>query len=110
MRMLLAWIMIVFATAAQAHKAPSGFNYEPYCCNGNGDSGDCQRISSKTVRPGGGGYIVTLLPGDHRVVTRKHVFSIPQAETREFPDGAYHICLFPSENRVRCFFAPPMSF
>lgn len=101
--MLLARIMIVLATPAHAHQAPSGFNYEPFCCNGDGKSGDCQRISSKIVRPGDCGYIVTLLPGDHGLVTRKHVFSIPQAETRESPDGAYHLCLFPSENRVRCF-------
>lgn len=108
--MMLAGMVIFFATVADAHDAPSGFAYEPYCCNGDGDSGDCQRISSKTVRPSPKGYEVTLLPGDHRLATRKHVFFIPQAKTMESPDGAYHLCLFPNEDTVRCFYAPPMSF
>ena len=110
MRMILAGIMLVVATAAHAHEAPSGFTYDPFCCNGDGDSGDCQRISSETVRPNHGGYEVTLLPGDHRLATRRHVFSIPQSLVKESPDGAYHLCLFPNEDTVRCFYAPPLSF
>lgn len=80
--MMLAAIGMAFATAAHAHHAPSGFTYEPYCCNGDGDSGDCQSISSKTVHLREKGYEVTLLPGDHKLATRRHVFLIPQAETR----------------------------
>jgi hypothetical protein len=99
-----------FATAFHAHEAPSGFSYEPLCCNGDGDSGDCQRISSKTVRPGQEGYEVTLLPGDHRLATRRYVILIPQAQTRKSPDNAYHLCLFPNEDTVRCFYAPPLGF
>ncbi|CAN7338381.1 hypothetical protein [Rhizobium sp. LjRoot258] len=110
MRMILVGMVMLFAAAADAHNAPSGFAYTRYCCNGDGTSGDCQRIPSKTVRPRAGGYEVTLLPGDHRLATRKHVFLIPQSQALESPDGAYHLCLFPSENRVRCFLAPPMSF
>lgn len=110
MRMLLAALMIAFATAGHAHQAQSGFTYEPFCCNGDGDSGDCQRISSKTVLPGPGGYEVTLLPGDHKLVTHRHVFLIPQAQTRESPDGDYHLCLYPNEDTVRCFYAPPLGF
>ncbi|MBY5838569.1 hypothetical protein J3P71_22700 [Rhizobium leguminosarum] len=110
MRMILAAIGMAFATAAHAHHAPSGFTYERYCCNGDGDNGDCQRISSKTVHHREEGYEVTLLPGDHRLATRRHVFLIPQAQTRESPDGSYHLCLFPNEDTVRCFYAPPMGF
>lgn len=110
MRMILAGIAIVFATAAEAHEAPSGFTYEPYCCNGDGHNGDCQQISSKTVRPVPKGFQVTLLPGDHRLATHKHVFFVPQTQTMESPDGAYHLCLFPNEYTVRCFYAPPMGF
>lgn len=108
--MILAAIGMALATAAHAHHAPSGFTYEPYCCNGDGDSGDCQSISPKTVRPREDGYEVTLLPGDHKLATRMHVFLIPQAETRESPDDSYHLCLFPNEDTVRCFYAPPLGF
>ena len=110
MRMILVVTVTAFATAAHAHHAPSGFTYEPYCCNGDDESGDCQQISSKTVRPSREGYEVTLLPGDHKLVTRRHVFLIPQAQTRESPDGAYHLCLFPNEDTVRCFYAPPLGY
>ncbi|XKM38408.1 hypothetical protein A4U53_005215 (plasmid) [Rhizobium ruizarguesonis] len=110
MRMLLAGIVIALATPAHTHQAPSGFTYEPYCCNGNGDSGDCQRIAFETVQPSGDGYQVTLQPGDHRLVTRKHVFFIPQSKAMNSPDGAYHLCLFPNEDTVRCFYAPPIGF
>ncbi|MDK4725448.1 hypothetical protein [Rhizobium phaseoli] len=110
MRIVLAAIGMAFAAAAQAHHAPSGFAYDPYCCNGDGESGDCQSISSKTVRALHEGYEVTLLPGDHRLVTRRHVYLIPQAQTKESPDGAYHLCLFPNEDTVRCFYAPPLGF
>lgn len=67
-------------------------------------------ISSKTVRPNLERYEVTLLPGDHRLATSRHVFSIPQSKVKESPDGAYHLCLFPDEDTVRCFYAPPMGF
>ncbi|WP_088937477.1 hypothetical protein [Rhizobium sp. N122] len=110
MRILLAGAMMMLATATHAHQAPSGFTYDPFCCNGDGENGDCQRISSKTVRPNNEGYEVTLLPGDHRLATRRHVFSIPQGEVKESPDGAYHLCLFPNEDTVRCFYAPPIGF
>lgn len=110
MRMILAGMVVLFAAAADAHHAPSGFVYEPYCCNGNDESGDCQKIASETVQPSGDGYQVTLQPGDHRLATRKHVFLIPQSKAMNSPDGAYHLCLFPNEDTVRCFYAPPIGF
>lgn len=82
--------------------------YEAECCNGNAVHGDCQPIASSTVTPTDGGYIVTLKPGDHRKVTRPHTFVIPKEKVRYAPDAQYHICLWPTEDDARCFYAPPM--
>lgn len=81
--------------------------YPAICCNGNAHSGDCQAISSKTVQAIPGGYRVTLVPGDHRLVTKPHVYDVPQAKVRDSEDGQFHICLYPDENNNQCFFAPP---
>ncbi|WP_246712827.1 hypothetical protein [Rhizobium sp. BK399] len=110
MRLVLALLILVAATAAKAHHAPSGFQYEAFCCNGNGENGDCQPIPSQAVRPAGGGYQIALKPGDHRLVTRPHLFLVPQSRALESPDGQFHLCLFPNEDTVRCFYAPPLNF
>ena len=49
-------------------------------------------------------------PGDHREITRNHIFMIPQRKTMRSPDGAFHLCLFPNEDTPRCFYAPDMDF
>jgi hypothetical protein len=54
MRMILVGMVMLFAAAADAHNAPSGFAYTRYCCNGDGTSGDCQRIPSKLFVPARG--------------------------------------------------------
>lgn len=110
MRSILIGVMIAFASCAYGHDAPLGWRYEPYCCNGNDDNGDCQMIPTKSVKIVQGGYQVTLAPGDHRLVTRYHVFKLPQQTTRRSQDSAYHLCLFPDENTPRCFYAPDMGY
>jgi hypothetical protein len=91
---------------AGAHQAPSGWAYPPVCCNGNREHGDCQPIADRTVKPVAGGFRLTLAPGDHHMVTHAHVFDIPQSQAKPSPDGRYHVCLYPNEDRVQCFFAP----
>jgi hypothetical protein len=111
MRGILAFVFLLFFTAAaMAHDAPSGWKYDPYCCNGDGETGDCQMIPARTVTIVPGGYRVTLYPGDHRYITHAHIFMLPQRKTMHSPDGAYHLCLFPDENTPRCFYAPDMSY
>lgn len=110
MRLFLACMLIAISSVAEAHHAPSGFKYEAFCCNGDDETGDCQPIRSETVHPNGAGYQITLKPGDHRLATRQHVFLVPQSKTLESPDGLFHLCLFPNEDTVRCFYAPPMNF
>lgn len=100
-------VLIVFTDDADAHKAPSGMEYDGWCCNGDGRSGDCQPIPSATVKPIDGGYQITLHPGDHTLVTKPHIFTKKQSETRWSTDGQYHACLYPNESILRCFYAPP---
>jgi hypothetical protein len=113
---IVIWIMstafavafgMVLATGAYAHEAMSGIPYPAICCNGNAHHGDCQAISSKAVQAVPGGYRVTLGIGDHWMVTKGHVFDVPQAKVRDSEDGQFHICLYPDENNNQCFFAPP---
>lgn len=109
--LIIAVVVAIFIGVmdkARPHTAVSGFEYDAWCCNGNRTHGDCQEISSSTVQPIQGGFVVTLRPGDHRKVTKPHTFTIPQDKVRHSPDAQYHICLWPTENDARCFYAPPM--
>lgn len=108
---------LVLSAPAMAHDAmptaaqPEGWRYDAVCCQqATANSGDCQDIPATSVKPIPGGYQITLRPGDHHMVTRLHVFQFSQAETRESPDGRYHACLYPSEDNLHCFYAPPMGF
>lgn len=103
-----AMILGAVTDDARAHHSELGMKYDTWCCNGDGHSGDCQEIPSSAVKPIEGGWQVTLVPGDHRLVTRVHVFQIPQSNTRMSSDGRFHACLYPDENTLRCFYAPPM--
>jgi hypothetical protein len=109
MRRIFAVALLV-ASVAQAHEAPSGMAYSAYCCNGNSTHGDCMPIPASSVKVVAGGYQITLVPGDHHMVVHEHVFFKPYSEVQESTDGSYHACLFPDENTLRCFYAPPMSY
>jgi len=110
MRSILTCVMIAYASLATAHDAPSGWSYDPYCCNGDSHNGDCQMIPSKSVAVTPGGYRVTLLPGDHRLVTHAHIFLLPMTKAMQSGDNDYHLCLFPNEDTPRCFYAPEMGY
>lgn len=98
-------ILLLLQAMAYAHE-----DYAPWCCNGDGKTGDCQRISSKLVKPVDGGWSITLRPGDYRLVTQENHYSVRQQDARPSKDGEFHACLFPSEHTMRCFYAPPMGF
>ena len=107
---LLSLAPLLLAGPASAHAAASGWQYEAFCCNGNSETGDCQMIPARSVRVIAGGYRVMLAPGDHRLATRAHIFLLPQDTTRRSQDGEYHLCLYPTEDTPRCFYAPDMGF
>lgn len=98
------------ATPVLGHMAPSGMEYEPFCCQGDNEQGDCQPVKESTVKIVDGGFQVTLDAGDHRLVTRHHVFFVPYQKSRLSTDTSYHVCLFPDEDTLRCFYRPMMSF
>ena len=108
--LLFPFAVMGFCASAMAHDAASDWQYEQYCCNGNDHTGDCQRIPSTTVRIVRGGFLVTLAPGDHRLATRRHIFHLSQETVRRSQDGEYHLCLYPTEDTPRCFYAPDMGF
>lgn len=110
MRFILIVIFTTVVSGAGAHEAHSGFKYARYCCNGDSQTGDCQTIPMRAVTIAPGGYIISLGPGDHRLVTRNHVFNWSQDQTRRSEDGEYHLCLFPNEDTPRCFYAPDMGY
>ena len=101
---IAVWLLIV---AARAHQSPTGWVYDSVCCFGDHNTGDCQQIPSHTVEITSQGYRITLKPGDHRKATKHHVFIVPQSDARKSMDGDYHLCLWPSEDDLRCFYAPP---
>ncbi|HWV44143.1 hypothetical protein [Pseudorhodoplanes sp.] len=103
----VAAFIVLFVAAAFAHQAHTGWVYDSECCFGDHNTGDCQQIDSRTVEITSQGYRITLKPGDHRKVTKPHVFIVPQSAARKSMDGDYHLCLWPSEDDMRCFYAPP---
>lgn len=110
---LLTIIVFIFAIAVSAivwGSSPVRAHewYDPNCCNGNGMSGDCQAIPARAVKVVNGGYEITLLPGDHRLVTKPHTWFRKVEESRISKDDDFHACLYPDENTLRCFYALPL--
>ncbi len=105
---VLFLFLAVMARVAGAHTAVSGWEYDPLCCNGNAHNGDCQRIPLRTVKPVEGGYRITIGPGDHRKATKQHTFFVKYGDEKKSGDSDYHLCLWPTENDARCFYAPDM--
>lgn len=103
--LLLSGALALACSVALAHNAPSGWTYPPSCCNG----GDCAQIPHGRVRAAPGGWRVTLRPGDNPMVTEATgavtVF-VPASATQPSPDREFHICLWPTHDSVRCFWAP----
>lgn len=105
---LLAW-----SGAAETHDAPSGWSYAAWCCNSTAErNGDCAPIPDGAVRITPVGYVVTLNPGDHPLITQVQTWTVPydseRPSVRNSGDFNWHACLYPSETVLRCLFVPPM--
>lgn len=109
-RIALLLLLAGAAFPAVAHEAQTGMVYEPFCCNGDANTGDCFQIPSETVKAGPDGYQVTLRPGDHPLVTAPQSWIVPYKDARPATDGAFHACLFPKETDMRCLYAPGQGF
>lgn len=103
----LILVAAFWAIRGNAHTTDMGWKYDTYCCNGDSVTGDCQEIPREAVTPIDGGWRIVLMPGDHRLVTKRHEFTWTHVQTKPSPDGRFHACLWPSENVLRCFYAPP---
>jgi hypothetical protein len=103
---LAAILTLAILSPVTAHKARSGMEYESWCCNGK----DCAEIPEQAVKAGPNGWVITLKPGEHPMVTRTQQRVIPYHLARVSEDARYHICLWPTENDQRCFYAPPQGF
>lgn len=79
------WFLIALASPSQAHDW-----YDPACCGGN----DCAPIPRESVALTREGWVVTLQPGQHPMVTRGRVTAIvPADEARPSQDADFHACV-----------------
>ena len=71
----LVWFLVILGvvgfalvrcglTPALAHRAPSGWAYDPECCHDM----DCAPVTDAAIREVAGGYQVTIAPGAHPMV------------------------------------------
>lgn len=103
--LIIATVLLIWPV--RAHEAPTGFKFSTWCCNGNSVHGDCAQIPASAVEEVPGGYQITLKPGDHHMVTKVHVFFMKQSDVKLTDDGNFYACLYPTEDTLRCFYAPP---
>jgi len=89
---------------AEAHDWYSGTTNRDgqNCCNTH----DCQQIAGELVEETRGGFRIRLAPGQHVMVTSPVDHFVPYRDLQNSPDGKWHICLFPTQDIVRCFFGP----
>lgn len=100
---------------AGAHEAPSGMRYNGWCCSPAGDpddaTGDCAPIPDRAVKITAQGYVITVRPGDHPLVTRPHQWMKSTKDViHRSTDGRYHICLYPTEDDLRCLYVPDLDY
>lgn len=103
----LAWLSLALALAAGAPPTHAHSFYSYYCCQGEVD---CQPIRVEAVQVTAKGYLVTLRPQDHTMLvgeTAARTYLVPFSEAKPSPDGAYHACIYPGPDHLRCFYAPP---
>lgn len=101
---------LLLTTSAMAHDAPMQWKYDAWCCKGGTETGDCAQIRTDAVRIVNGGFEITLKPGDHPKVTKAHTFRVEQGHARQSKDEFYHVCLYPTEDKLRCFYSPMMAY
>ena len=104
---LCSFFIAGLLSRGDAHQAVGNWTYPPACCRGNDIGGDCEAISSINVTRSTHGYFILVHPGDHHLATRYHRFFVPYGEEIPSGDENYHICLYPTEDNLNCFFAPP---
>jgi len=95
--------LLAAAPAALAHKAPSGWVYDNFCCGGQ----DCQPIDNVQVEITPDGYLVSIPQGEHQTARRDHQKLFRYNEVRKSQDENYHACILPNSQEFRCLYVPP---
>lgn len=94
---------------ARAHDAPTGWSYSVACCSGY----DCAELPAGTVKEGSNGYQITLMPGQHPMVTGD-IFraTVPygSSKIKDAPDGLYHACILKSSQSIICLYVGSRGF
>lgn len=93
--LLAAWFL--GSAIANAHQAPSGWNYDYSCCN----TYDCREVADGTIRPVKGGY-----------QTPTDFIPYGSPKIRDSKDGHYHWCTVRGEDDTAtiCIYRPPNLF
>lgn len=92
----LIYMAILFVTSSTglAHEAPSGWKYDPVCCNET----DCGPLDASRIKEVENDFLI-----DGKWTVRR-------ADAKLSPDGIYHAC-FPWKDRgPNCFWYPPSSY
>jgi hypothetical protein len=107
----LAAAAVGWAGSALGHEAPSGWAYDPDCCN----TMDCEPLPEGAVTVSRDGWRVELAPGQHRQAPRGGVWLVPHGRTmtqwteapaiRHSGDEHYHGCIL--GGHMRCIYVPP---
>lgn len=94
-RTLLATVALA-AVPAVAHEAPTGWSYDPWCC----DNRDCHALPPGAVVPTDAGWLI---------VSNGRVVPYDASQVRQSGDSQFHICE-PGQGLVRCLYVPDMGF
>ena len=88
---VIAASLILGSASVQSHQAPSGWQYDGYCCG----NADCMPIDKSEYRDGRWYYSTRL--GTHPI--DKNTIYRPSG------DNLTHLCVF--QNRAHCIYMPP---
>lgn len=99
---------VAFAGKALAHEAPSGWEYDPYCC----DERDCRQLNPDEVHEDGDYYVWASEKSG-----ATHRIHRGSSNVRASGDGHFHGCELPARDggmpsvtdyRFRCLYIPLM--
>lgn len=105
---IFAWLSLALALAAGAPGVRAHSWFDPWCCNDR----DCQPIPDSAVKITPQGYVITLNPGDHPMLSKEtgpRTYTVPYANARVSldPEQKFFACIYPDPSSMRCFYAKP---
>lgn len=92
--------LVLSATAAVAHDAPTGWKYPWACCSNM----DCKQVPKEAIKERPEGYVIA---------NTGEVVGYLDKRVRQSPDGEYHWCAHQAgidAGHTICLFVPPKGF